>query len=74
MITVSSSYAKYWGKQILSHGSESKAKDGEKRKRKRKKEDQKLVKNNGQLRVPNATSSAARKAARANNSNNPHQK
>ena len=50
---------KYWGKQIFSLGSfprsGSKAKDG--------KEREKVGNNNGQLRIANATSGGARKAA-----------
>ena len=53
---------KYWGKQIFTQEfprSGSKAKDGEKR----EKED---CNNNSQLRIANATSGGARKAAWAN--------
>ena len=40
--------AKYWEKQIFTHGSGSKAKDGEK---KRERERAKVGNNNGQLRI-----------------------
>ena len=56
---------KYWGKQIFSVGSGSKAKDGEKKEEK-KKERLKVGNSNGQLRIANATSGGARKAAGAN--------
>ena len=54
---------KYWGKQIFTQEfprSGSKAKDGEKKKERRGLND---GNNNGQLRIANATSGGARKAA-----------
>ena len=47
---------KYWGKQIISLGSFPKAKNVERKRAK-------VGNNNGQLRIANATSSGARKAA-----------
>ena len=47
----------YWGKQIFTHGSGSKAKDGEE-----ERERLNDGNNNGQLRIVNATSGGARKA------------
>ena len=58
---------KYWGKQIFSLGSFPEAKDGKEKKKERKKERQRVGNNDGQLRIGNATSGGARKAARAKN-------
>ena len=67
---ISSSYAKILGQKLFRTWelprSGSKAKNGEKKKereRERKRERLNNEKNNGQLRVPNATSCGARKAA-----------
>ena len=55
---------KYWGKQIFSLGSFPK--EGQKQKTEKKREGLKVGNNNGQLRIANATSGNARKAAWAN--------
>ena len=63
---------KYWVKNYYAHGSfpqsGSKAKDGE---RKKKEERKKVGNNIGQLRIANANSGGARKAAWANSSKSP---
>ena len=50
---------KYWGKQILTHGSFPEV--GQKQKMERKKEGAKVGNNNGQLRIAIATLGGARK-------------
>ena len=57
---------KYWGKQIFSLGSFPKVGQKQKTEKEREKERLNDGNNNGQLRIPNATSGGARKAARAN--------
>ena len=52
---------KYWGKQIFSHGSFPEV--GQKQKTQKKRERLKVGNNNGQLRIANATSDGACKAA-----------
>ena len=56
---------KYWGKQVFSLGRF--AKTGQKPKTERERERLNDGDNNGQLRIANATSGGARKAAWANN-------
>ena len=60
---------KYWGKQILAHGSFPEV--GEKQKTEKKEREKerraKVGNNNGQLRMSNATSCGARKANWAKN-------
>ena len=59
---------KYWGKQIFSLGSFPVLGQKQKAEKERKKERERLNdgNNNGQLRIANATSGGARKAAWAN--------
>ena len=61
---------KYWAKNYFAHRSfpevGQKQKTEKKKEKKRKKERLNNDKNNGQLRIPNATSCGARKAAWAN--------
>ena len=59
---------KYWGKQIFTHGSFPEVGQKQKTEERRKKEKRRLNddNNNGQLRITNATSGGARKAAWAN--------
>ena len=64
--------AKYWGKNYLAHGSfpevgQKQKTEGEKRRKKERRP--KVGNNNGQLRIANATSCGARKAACAETSN-----
>ena len=58
---------KYWGKQIFSLGSFPKVGQKQKTEKEREKERLNDGNNNGQLRIANATSGGARKAAWANN-------
>ena len=55
---------KYWGKQIFAHGIFPEV--GQKQKTERKRRRAKVGNNNGPLRIANATSGGARKAAWAN--------
>ena len=57
---------KYWGKQIFSLGSFPKVGQKQKTEKEREKERLNDGNNNGQLRIANATSGGARKAAWAN--------
>ena len=59
---------KYWGKQIFSLWSfpeVGQKQKTERKKKEKKRERLKVCNNNGQLRIANATSGGARKAARA---------
>ena len=55
---------KYWGKQIFSLGRFPEV--GQKQKTEKKRDRAKVVNNNGQVHIANATSGGARKAAWAN--------
>ena len=59
---------KYWVKNYFAHGSFPEVGQKQKTEKKERKKEERLNndKNNGQLRIPNATSCGARKAAWAN--------